>query len=72
MSRFNIGDRVECNLTSGELCNVKGVIVGYAQIQYWVPGQIYDVPSWKIKTDDGKIVSLNERFLNAERKERNA
>ena len=65
MARFKIGDYIECNMTAGKYCNVKGIIIGLAQMQYCVPGQLYDTPSWKIKTNDGQIVSLSEVYLNS-------
>lgn len=64
MARFKIGNRVKSNLAFGPTSGKEGTIIGHGQVQMWVPGQCYSMPSWKIQLDNGDCISLNEKYLN--------
>lgn len=68
MSRFKIGDRVKVNITIGEIYDKTGIITGYAQMQYERIGQCYSMPNWKVQLDNGECISINERYLNSEKR----
>lgn len=55
MARFKIGDKAR-------------TITGYAQMQYSVSGQCYSTPSWKVRIDNGEVISIDERYLNQTKK----
>lgn len=64
MARFKIGDRVRVCITIGRIYDKAGTITGYAQMQYSVPGQCYSMSSWKVRLDNGEVISINERHLS--------
>ena len=64
MARFKIGDRVRINITIGGIYDKAGTIADYAQKQYYVSGQLSSMPNWKVRLDDGEIISINEMYLN--------
>lgn len=69
MARFKIGDRVNVNITIGDIYGKIGEIVGYASLQLGDPyGVCYSTPRWKVKLDNGKTISLSEKYLNADTK----
>lgn len=70
MARFKIGDRVRVSITIGRIYNKTGIITGYAQMQYSVPGQCYSTPSWKVRLSDGEEISISETYLNPDREGR--
>lgn len=66
MARFKIGDRVKANITIGGIYDKTGEIIGYASIQTGsFFGEYYSTPRWKVKLEDGEVISLSEKYLGA-------
>lgn len=65
MARFRIGDRVKVNVTVGSIYDKCGTIIGYAQTQYFVSGQCYPAPRWRVLLDNDECISIDEKYLNA-------
>ena len=62
--RFKPGDRVRINVTVGDLYNKTGTVIGLGSNQCFVQSQCYPTFNYKIKLDEGKEISIHERFLN--------
>ena len=63
MARFRLGDRVRVIVTIGNIYDKAGTITGYAQMQCSAAGQVYTMPNWKVKLDNGECISISERYL---------
>lgn len=64
MARFKTGDRVRVNITIGSIYDRCGTIIDHVQSPYFIYGQIYSTPSWKVQFDNGECITINERYLN--------